>query len=94
MKEEENIIEDKLEDKLDNLNLNENNLKRNDVNDTSKKDLDTSLPKDWRYTSSHSKELIIGDTHPRVKLIRHMNNLAFISQIEPKNIKEAESDPN
>ena len=39
MKEEENIIEDKLED----LNLNENDLQEDEVNDTSKKDLDISL---------------------------------------------------
>ena len=53
IEEEENIIEDKLEDKLDDLNQNKNNLEENEVNDTSKKDLDTSLPKDWRYASSH-----------------------------------------
>ena len=47
--------------------------------------------------SSHPKELIIGDTQQGVRTrpyLRHMTNLAFISQIEPKNIKEAESDPN
>ena len=46
IEEEENIIEDKLKDKIDDLNLNENNLEENEVNDTSKKDLDTSLSKD------------------------------------------------
>ena len=61
IEEEENIIEDKLEEKLDDLRLNENNLEENVVNDTSKKYLDTSLPKDWRYASSHPKEIIIGD---------------------------------
>ena len=47
--------------------------------------------------SSHPKELIIGDTQQGVKTrsyLRHMTNLAFISQKEPKNIKEAESEPN
>ena len=42
IEEEEIIIENKLEDKLDDLNLNENNLEENEVNDTSKEDLDTS----------------------------------------------------
>ena len=76
--------------------LNEKNLEKNVVDETSKKDLDTSLPKDWRYASSHPKELIIGDTRQGIKIrssLRHINNLAFISQIEPKNIKEGESDP-
>ena len=67
------------------------------VDETSKEDLNTSLPKDWRYASSHPKDIIIGDTQQRIKTrssLRYMNNLAFISQIEPKNIKEAENDPN
>ena len=46
MEEDENIIEDKLEEKLDDLSLNENNLEENKVDNTSKEDLDTSLPKD------------------------------------------------
>ena len=46
LEEEENIIEDKLEDKLDDLNLNENNLQENEDNDIFKIDLDASLPKD------------------------------------------------
>ena len=72
-------------------------MKENLVDETSKEDLDTSLPKDWRCASSHPKELIIDDIQQEVKTrssSRHINNLAFISQIEPKNIKEAESDPN
>ena len=79
------------------MNLNEDNLQGNEVNDTSKEDLDTSLPKDWRYASSHSKELIISDTHQGIKTrssLRYINNIVFISQIEPKNIEKAESDPN
>ena len=62
IEEEENIIEDKLEEKLDDLSLNENDLEKNKVNKKSKEDLDTSLPKDWRYASNHPKGLIIGDT--------------------------------
>ena len=64
------------------MNLNENNLEENEVNDTSKEDLDTSLSKDRKYASSHSKELIIDDTRQGIKIrssLRHMNNLAFIS---------------
>ena len=79
------------------MSLNENNLEEKVVDETSKEDLATSLPKDWRYASSHPKELIISDTQQGVKTrssLKHMNNLAFISQIEPKNIKDAESDPN
>ena len=72
-------------------------MKENIVDETSKDNLDTSLPKDWRYASSHPKELIIGDTQQGVKTrssLRYMNNVAFMSQIEPKNTKEAENDPN
>ena len=53
IEEDENIMEDKLEEKLDDLSLNEKNLEKNIVDETSKKDLDTSLPKDWRHASSH-----------------------------------------
>ena len=95
--EEEKILEVKLEEKLDDMSLNENNLEEKVVDETSKEDLNASLPKDWRYASSHPKELIIGDTLQEVKTrssLRYMNNITFISQIEPKNIKEDENDPN
>ena len=54
------------------------------------------LPKNWRYTSSHPKELIINDVSKGVstwsKLHDICGSLAFISHIEPKNIHKAELD--
>ena len=54
------------------------------------------MPKEWRYNRSHPKELIIGDpskgVSTRTSLQNFYNNVAFISQIEPKNFKEAEKD--
>ena len=53
-----------------------------------KKEESSSLvPKEWRYASSHPKDLIIGDPEQGVKTrfsINLFNNLAFVSQIEPK----------
>ena len=48
-----------------------------------------------KYASSHPKDLIIGDLEQGVKTrssINLFNNLAFVSQIEPKSLKEAEND--
>ena len=59
---------------------------------------DDNLSKNWKYADSHPQDLIIGDSSQGIKtrsLLRNINNyLAFILEIEPKNIKEAESDPN
>jgi len=54
------------------------------------------LPKDWRYATSHPKELIIGDVSKGItthsKLYDFCDHFAFIFHIEPKNILEAEGD--
>ena len=53
------------------------------------------MPKVWRYGLSHPKDLIIGDPEQGVKtrfFINLFNNLAFVSQIEPKSLKDAEND--
>ena len=54
------------------------------------------LPNDWRFTSNHPKDLIIGDVSKRVttrsKLYNLCDHFAFISYIEPKNILKAEAD--
>jgi len=51
-------------------------------------------PKDWRFATSHPKELIIGDVSKgvttRSKLHDFCGRFAFIAHIEPKNIVEAE----
>ena len=51
-----------------------------------------ALPKDWQYKKAHPQELIIGDTTKGVTTrskLKSFVNLAFISQIEPKNIDDA-----
>ena len=51
--------------------------------------------KDWQYKKDHPKDLILGDTSKGVTTrsqLKPIINLAFISQIEPKNIDDALSD--
>ena len=59
---------------------------------------DIDLPRDWRYAHSHPKDLIIGDPSQGIRTRSYMrnisNHLAFVSQIEPKTIEEAEKDNN
>ena len=50
-----------------------------------------NLPKDWQFKKAHPQELIIGDTTKGVTTrskFKLFVNLAFISQIEPKNIDD------
>ena len=54
------------------------------------------LLKDWRFTSYHPKDLIIGDVSKGVTTRSKLHDLcrhyAFISHFEPKNILEADAD--
>ena len=68
-------------------------VKKNSLNEK-KEESSSSVPKVWRYASSHPKDLIIGDLGQGVKtrsFINLFNNLAFVSQIEPKSLKDAEN---
>ena len=60
--------------------------------------IDPSLPRDWKYAHSHPKDQIIGDPSQGVRTRSYLKNintyLAFVFQIEPKSIKEAENDSN
>ncbi|KAH9782035.1 Integrase catalytic domain-containing protein [Citrus sinensis] len=55
-----------------------------------------TLPKEWRYVSSHPKDLILGDPSrgitTRSSLRNTCEHAAFISQIEPKSFADAEND--
>ena len=54
--------------------------------------LKDDLPKDWQFKKAHPQELIIVDTTKGVTTcskLKSFVNLAFISQIEPKNIDDA-----
>ncbi|KAL5548818.1 hypothetical protein UlMin_004049 [Ulmus minor] len=57
---------------------------------------DSNLPRDFRFVHNHPIDLILGDPSQEVRtrnsLRNLVSNLAFLSQIEPKNIKEAECD--
>ena len=57
---------------------------------------DSNLPRDFRFVHNHPIDLILGDPSQGVRtrnsLRNLVSNLAFLSQIEPKNIKEAECD--
>ena len=59
-------------------------------------EVEPTQPKDWRFASNHPKDLIIGDVSKgvttRSKLHDLCGHVAFISDIEPKNILEAETD--
>ncbi|MCH95105.1 hypothetical protein A2U01_0016079 [Trifolium medium] len=56
-------------------------------------DTSQAPPKTWKMVDYHPQEQIIGNTEDGVKTIRSLqnkeNNLAMISQIEPRSIDEA-----
>ena len=57
--------------------------------------LKDDLPKDQQFKKAHHQDLIISDTTKGVTTrskLKSMVNLAFISQIEPKNIDDALND--
>ncbi|KAI0522554.1 hypothetical protein KFK09_004934 [Dendrobium nobile] len=55
-----------------------------------------TLPRDWRYSTNHPKDLIIGDPSDGVRtrhgLRKEVNHSTFISMIEPTNINQALTD--
>ena len=55
-----------------------------------------SLSKEWKYVSSHPKDLILGDPSRGVSSRSSFRNTCehaeFISQIEPKSFTDAEND--
>ena len=57
--------------------------------------LKDDLPKDWQFKKAHPQDLIIGDTIKGLTTyskLKSIVNLAFTSQIEPKNIDDALND--
>ena len=60
--------------------------------ETPRPSLKDDLPKDWQFKKAHPQELIISNTTKGVTTrskLKSFVNLAFISQIEPKNINDA-----
>ncbi|KAH9648834.1 hypothetical protein KPL70_025758 [Citrus sinensis] len=55
-----------------------------------------TLPKEWRYVSSHPKDVILGDPTRGITTRSSLRNTcehnALISQIEPKSFEDAEND--
>ena len=51
------------------------------------------LPKEWKFVTNHPQDQIIGNPSIGVRTISSLrnicNNLAFISQIEPKKLNDA-----
>ena len=65
---------------------------KEDNEEMSQPTLKDELPKDWQFKKAHPQELIIGDTTKGVTTrskLKSFVNLAFISQIEPKNVDDA-----
>ena len=65
---------------------------KEEFEETPQPSLKDDLPKDWQYKKAHPQELIIGDTTKGVTTrskLKTFVNLAFISQIEPKNVDDA-----
>ena len=75
------------------LELDEPN--KEEIEESPQTTLQGKLPKDWQFKKAHPQELIISDTTKGVTTcskLKSFVNLAFISQIEPKNIDDALND--
>jgi len=80
------IIEEEEEEETQNNQISENIIQR-----SSNEEPPQSPPRSWKTVDYHPQEQIIGDTTDGVRTRRSFqnNDLAMISQIEPKSIKDA-----
>ena len=70
-------------------------LSKEDNEEMPQPTLKDDLPKDWKFKKAHPQDLIIGDATKGVTTrfkLKSIVNLAFISQIELKNIDDALND--
>ena len=96
-----NMLDD-IADSLEHMNIHEQDSKGNDKgnNEDPPEEVKSNdeLPREWKASRDHPLDNIIGDISKGVTT-RHSlkdlcNNMAFVSMIEPKNIKEAIVDDN
>ena len=96
-----NMLDD-IADSLEHMNIHEQDSKGNDKGNNEdppeEGKSNDALPREWKASRDHPLDNIIGDISKGVTT-RHSlkdlcNNMAFVSMIEPKNIKEAIVDDN
>ena len=96
-----NMLDD-IADSLEHMNIHEQDSKGNDKGNNEdppeEGKSNDALPREWKTSRDHPLDNIIGDISKGVTT-RHSlkdlcNNMAFVSMIEPKNIKEAIVDDN
>ena len=79
----QNVIDDKKEEVVEEQVIPTTSLAHGD------------LPKEWHFKKDHLKDLIFDEPSKEVTTrhsLKHLNIIAFISQIDPRNIDEALND--
>ena len=86
-------IDDKVNKTKKSRNSNE---EKSHVHQDGQKQQHEDLPKEWRFAKDHPKEQIIGDASKRVttrsSTYLDIGNVAFVSQIKPKNVDDTLND--
>jgi hypothetical protein len=89
-----------IENKVNNIKMRDQTSqdfnKEESMKNASHFEQDQQFPKSWRIVKDHPIDQILGDpshgVNTRSSLRNVCNNMAFVSEIEPENIEEAETD--
>lgn len=91
-----NVIENKVNNIKLRDQISQDSNKEERVKNASHLEQDQQFPKSWRTVKDHPIDQILGDpsqgVNTRSSLRNVCNNMAFVLEIEPKNIEEAETD--
>jgi hypothetical protein len=91
-----NVIENKVNDIKMRDQASQVSNKEESIKNASHLEQEQQFPKSWRIVKDHPIDQILGDpsqgVNTRSSLRNVCNNMAFVSEIEPKNIEEAETD--
>ena len=91
------LQEESSKDKQENApQENQEDIQEEQTNMEKQEGISQTLPREWRYISSHPKDLILGGPSRSITTRSSLRNTcehaAFISQIEPKSFADAEND--